>query len=143
MHNLSAVRIEGFNRRPLGEEDFYLICSKEKVAVLEQDVPTSFYLRCEGEDVIVLRRGEKGLRRLFSAYHELGHYFMHGGEYDSLALFRGPRSSKSEIEADAFAAIALCPRICLDNFDWLESNGERFAPRVWLIRNMIWERYGI
>lgn len=137
------MTLEGFNAKPLGEEQFYLICEREGITVFERKVPTSFYMRCDGEDIIVLKESERGLRRLFSAYHELGHYFLHGGEADALALFRGLRTSKAEVEADAFAAIALCPRLCLHNFAWLDEHGDDFAPRIWLMRNMIYERYGI
>lgn len=128
--------------RPLDEQDFYEICEKEGVSVVEMEVPTSFYMYSSGEHVIVLRRSEHGLRRLFSAYHELGHYFLHGGDVP-IALFRGSREKKMEVEADAFAAIALCPETSLRNFRWLDEHGDHFAARVWLIRNRIFETYRI
>lgn len=127
----------------MSEKDFYSICEAENIIVVEKSVPTAFYMRCSGKDVIVLKKGEYGLRRLFSAFHELGHYFLHGGEGDSVALFRGPRSSKEEVEADAFASIALCPQVCLTNFSWLSDNESDFAARVWVIRNRIYRDYGI
>lgn len=143
MNSLTGLPLPGFNARPLEEQDFYTICEREGITVLEWKVPTSFYMSCSGEKVIVLKQGERGLRRLFAAYHELGHHFLHGGEYDSISLFRGPRDSKDEIEADAFAAIALCPDVCLKDFEWLGRHSDDFAVRVWVIRNRIFREYGI
>lgn len=143
MRILSTLDIEGLDVRPLDENDFLHICEHEQIIVLERSVPTSFYMRCDGVPAIVLKKGERGLRRLFSAYHELGHHFLHGGESDSLALFRGSRDSKSEIEADAFAAIALCPAIALESHRWLDEHPEAFARRIWIMRMHIRETYRI
>lgn len=143
MQTLTTLPVDGLDVRPLTEEDFFEICRREDITVLEQDVPTSFYMRCDSVPVIVLKRSERGLRRLFSAFHELGHHFLHGGRSDSLALFRGSRESKSELEADAFAAIALCPATALQNFKWLDEHPEAFAARIWLMRNYIKDTYRI
>lgn len=143
MQSLTTLPVDGLDVRPLTEEDFFEICRREEITVLEEQVPTSFYMRCDNVPVIVLKKSEGGLRRLFSAFHELGHHFLHGGESDSLALFRGPRTSKAELEADAFAAIALCPLTALQSFRWLDDNPEVFAARIWLMRNYVRDTYGI
>lgn len=127
----------GFNRRELTEKDFYEICEREGIIVLEMDVPTSFYFRAEGLSFIVIKKRQTGLRRLFSMFHELAHHFLHGGQTAESAFFFGLLETKAEIEADALATVALVPHSSLANFDFLENHPVRFAKQLFRNRQKL------
>lgn len=143
MKSLMCLPVRHLNIRELTETDFYRICEEERVEVHELDSPSSFYIRTGGVRAIVLTTREYGLERRFSAFHELGHHFLHGGEAVDTALLRRPRESRKEYEADAFAAIALCPLSAFVSGEWLSEATDPYSSRIWILRRKIWERYGI
>lgn len=134
MNFLHKIKIKGFNKRSLDETDAYWICEEENITVIEAEVPTSFYFVCKGQAFIVLKKSLKGLKKLFDLWHEIGHHFLHSGrEYES--YFFGLIESKNEVEANIFATVAICPKLALDNYDFLENH-----PRSRFARNLFKER---
>lgn len=136
MNFLANLKIDGFNVRQLNESDAEIICEKENITLLELDVPASFYFYCYQKHFIIIKKGLLGLKKTFTIFHELGHFYCHAGSpASSRAFFYGLIKSKNEFEADAFATIAICPRTALDNYDFLESH-----PRSRFARNLFKER---
>ncbi|MCD9188293.1 MAG: ImmA/IrrE family metallo-endopeptidase [Pyrinomonadaceae bacterium] len=133
----------GFNERAMSEADFYTICESENIKVIETDAPTSFYFSVEGNHFIIIKKSLKGLRKTFSMFHELAHYFLHGGDHLSRAYFYGMLKSKNEFEADALAVIALLPRKSLKSFDFLEEHPNRFARKLYQDRQKLEFLYGV
>jgi Zn-dependent peptidase ImmA (M78 family) len=101
----------GWNKRPLTEEDFFRICRRERIAV--QEMPLSvrgFYGVCKARRFIALDSKMRGVARLFTAYHELGHHFLHAPKATmQVNYFHLREEPRVKLEADAFAAVALLP----------------------------------
>jgi Zn-dependent peptidase ImmA (M78 family) len=133
----------GFNRKFLTEKDFYDICEKENITVLEIDVSTSFFMTVEGKSFIVLKSRLKGLPRVFTMFHELAHYFLHGANRGTNAFYFGMLQSKAEFEADALATIALVPRFALNSYDFLEEHPNRYARKLFKNRQKLEFLYGV
>lgn len=142
--NLSLHKLTkyGFNRRELTEADFYRICEKEGVFVIEMNVAKSFHFSAGGVKFIVLNKKLKGLRRLFDMFHELAHYFLHGGD-DEYAFFHGLTDDKAEREADAVALMAMIPAGRIGCFEFLNDHPNRFAKKLWKDRQRLFFLYGI
>lgn len=135
----SRLTRAGFNRRRLTETDFYQICEAEGIEVIWSDRKYSFFLSILGERCIVLPKRLKGVKMLFSAFHELGHALAHVGQEPSV-LWLGMPHSKDEVEADAVALIALMPI----ESDWMEIlDGTRYARRLYDDRCRLHFLYGI
>lgn len=141
--SLKKISHYGFNLRPLTEKDFYEICELENITVLEEDVFTSFYMSVNGRNFIVLKKRLKGLRKIFSMFHELAHHFLHGGKEATNAFYFGMLESKQEIEADAIATIALVPRFMLASYDFLEEHPNRYARQIFRNRQKLEFLYNI
>lgn len=140
---LEKLKKYGFNERFLTESDLLDICEQENITVLSCDVPTSFYLDVEGEYFIVLQKTLKGLPRDFALAHEISHHLLHCGATTDRAFFLNLLDSKNEVEADALATIALCPRRALYSFDFLEEHPNAFARRVFKNRQKLDFLYGV
>ena len=136
---LSLEKLEkyGFNRRELTLKDFYEICESESITVLEMDVPTSFYFSIAGLSFIVLKKNQRILQKTFSAFHELSHHFLHGGQSGENAFFFGLLENKAEFEADALATIALVPKHALLEYDFLENHPNRYAKNLFRNRQKL------
>jgi Zn-dependent peptidase ImmA (M78 family) len=101
----------GWNRRVLTQEDFARICRRERIRV--EELPLSvrgFYGVCKGKRFIALDSRVRGVPRLFTAYHELAHHFLHVPKATaSVNFFHLREDPKVKFEADAFAVVALIP----------------------------------
>jgi len=136
MNFLKKIKIEGFNKRELTEQDGLQICEKEKITVLEVDVKRSFYFCCYGRHFIILKKGLRGLKKVFQLFHEIGHFYFHSGRNASnQAFFYGLIESKNEFEANVFATVAIVPITAIDSFEFLENH-----PRSRFARNLFNER---
>lgn len=137
--NLSLEKLKpfGFNERELTETDFFEICERERIEVLELDIDNSFIMSAKGKSVIVISRKLKGLKRRFAMFHELAHYFLHGGRSLESAFFLGLLDTKNETEADAVATIAIVPRRSLECFSFLENHNNRYARKLFDDRQKI------
>lgn len=143
--NLSLEKLKkyGFGVKVLTETDFYAICEKEQIKILEMDAAASFYFCTQGHPVIVLDKKLKGLRKLFAAFHELAHHFLHGGTHFESAFFFGLMESKNEVEADALALVALIPLSQICDISFLEENPNRYALKLFKDRQRLYFLYGI
>lgn len=103
--------VRDLDKRPLTSVDFYRLCRREKIKVIE--IPLSvpgFYVVCKGKAYIYLNNRLRGIAWLLAAFHELGHHFLHAPPFATVALFYQLKpDTKQEKEAQAFAIIALIP----------------------------------
>src|SRR4051812_14218845 len=109
--NISKLKI-GWNKRPLTEADFYRLCKRFDVCVVEAPLRTrGFYFRLMGRDIIAVDCKLSGAARLAVLFHELGHFLFPIPMSGPAANFPnvGPRP-RQEIEADVFPPCALIPK---------------------------------
>ena len=140
---LDKLRPYGFNDRRLTEKDFYRICEKEQITVMENnDVASSFYLSVMGKHFIVIGKRLRGVHRLHAMFHELVHHW-HSGHDEANAFFYGLNDSKPEAEADALACIALIPERDLGKFGILNEYPRVFAKKIYNDRMRIYFLYNI
>ena len=103
---ITAIRID-WNERPLTESDFYRLCKRFKINVVEMPLRTDgFYYRVMGRDFIAVDSKLAGPRKLLVLFHELGHFLFHTPETGATANFHGVgRRTRKEREADVFALL--------------------------------------
>ena len=87
MNFLKNIDIADFDVRAQTLADAERICEENSITVLELDVKTSFYFCCYGKHFIVLRKSLRGLKKLFELFHEIGHFYCHGGRNASARSF--------------------------------------------------------
>lgn len=133
----------GVNKKFLAEEDFLKICDAEKIEIIETAGRFSWYMTVEGEPFIVLPKRKRGIKRLFAAFHELGHHFRHYGKMPNQVFFQGLNDSKDEFEADGFATVCLVPKFALSSYDFLEDHPNKFARRIYEDRKKLKFLYGV
>jgi Zn-dependent peptidase ImmA (M78 family) len=129
----------GIGSRPMAEEDFYGICEKEGIEILQSPEKFSFYFTMLDEHFIVLPKRRKGLRLLHAMFHELGHYAMHVGQEPEAAFLNG--HGKYEAEADAIALIAMIPKSRLKEMAFLD--GSRYGNHLYQERLRLFFLYDI
>lgn len=137
----------GWNLRPLGEDDFFRICRRERIKVEEMPLSVrGFYGVCKGKRFIALDSKMRGVARLFCMFHELGHHYLHAPKStNSVNYFHLREEPKVKFEADAFAIIALIPQGLLkelmESEDYDEDNG--LPSELLKERAELFARYGI
>lgn len=143
--NLSLRKLikYGFNRQSLTEADFYSICEKEGIEIIERYQTNSFYWRMEGVPFITIGTRTRGLKRLFKMFHELSHHFLHSGQEPNEVFFFGLGDHKQEFEADAFATIALIPKHKMGDYQFLDDHPNKFAKQVFENRQKLDFLYGV
>jgi len=101
----------GWNERPLTEADFYLLCTRFNIQIVETPQHTSgFHFRLLGRDIIAVDSKLSGDAKLAVLFHELGHFLFHVPESGPAANFHNVgKKTRQEIEADVFAICALIP----------------------------------
>jgi Zn-dependent peptidase ImmA (M78 family) len=101
----------GWNRKPLGESEFYGLCRRFSIKVTEMPLRTDgFYYRVMGRDYIAVNRDLPEQIKLLLLFHELGHFLFHTPESGATANFHGAGGcDRKEREADTFALCALIP----------------------------------
>ena len=107
---IRKLRFE-WNKKPLTENDFFRLCKKLKISVTLMPLEVEgFYYAVKGRHYIAIDSNLRGLRRVFTMFHELGHFLMHAPETGVTANFSGlVKDTVLEREADAFALCALLP----------------------------------
>lgn len=135
--------IKDWNKRPLTEKDFYRLCRKLDVFVIEDNSgemdDNGFYMVIEGVPTIFLNGRLKGLERLWTMFHELGHHILHTPE---TCFFSESTVHKAQSEANVFAAIALIPeKIVRQRPLWELYELDEFAARLFHIRLEVFEQY--
>ena len=122
----------GWNRRPLGEDDFYKLCRRFRITVVEMPLTTNgFYYCVKGRHFIAVSSKLPRLEKLFVMFHEFGHFLMHSPDTNTTASFHGlGHKTRKESEADAFALCALIPRTSLETRDVAELSDEGFSAQM-------------
>jgi len=106
-----------WNKRPLTEDDFYRLCNKHKIVVVEMPLQTGgFYYCVKQKHYIAVNSSLKQHERLLVMFHEFAHYMMHAPDTGVTANFHGVgRRTRKEVEADIFAICALIPKPLIEN----------------------------
>lgn len=141
---IRGLEIE-WNQRPLDETDFYSICERNNIEMIESPLRVSgFYFRAGSRDFIAIDSGLPRLEKLAVMFHELGHFLFHVPETGPAARFHGVgRPTRKEREADIFALCALIPKDRIEARRWEDFIDEGFSPELAAARKEIFVRYGI
>ncbi len=136
----------GWNERELTETDFYRLCRRFRIKVVEMPLRTGgFYYRVMGQDFIAVDSRLPREKKLFVLFHELGHFLFHTPESGATANFHGVgRRTRIEIEADVFALCALIPKQLIKTKgpqELIDEGG--FTPEIVAERLAVLERYDI
>ena len=138
-------KVRGLNSRALTERDFYVICEREGIYVAEDDSEdmkwNGIYTIIDGVPVIIIKASLRGLERLWTMFHELGHHFMHT---PSTCFFSAATLEKHQSEANAFAAIALIPVKVVRQIPlWELYDIDEFSTKLFQIRLEIFALYKV
>ena len=119
----------GWNKRPLGEEDFYSLCRRFKVNVVEMPLRTNgFYYCVKGRHFIAVDSKLAHIKKLLVMFHEFAHFLMHSPDTNTTASFHGlGQKTRKEREADAFALCALLPKGWIEEREIHELIDEGFS----------------
>ncbi len=120
---ISRIRqiIPHFNEQALTEKDFWLICEKENIRVIETRLFVDGFYYCDGrQNFIYLNSALRGIFWLENAFHEIAHHFLH----------TPPRSQRQETEARAIALIAILPRGQLEELVSEADEFSEYAERI-------------
>lgn len=146
---LAAIKREfpDWNRRAFTMEDFYRYCRRKGIKVHEMPMlVAALYGVKRGRPHIYLDSRTKGVARLHAAWHELGHYLLHTPPYESVTYYYRLRpQTREEIEADAFAIVALIPEPLLKKLLAAEEYAEDYGLSAELLKERceLFARYGI
>lgn len=108
--------ISDWNKRVLDEADFYEICEKKKIAVLNLSIRSKGeYLVYKDQAFIILKPGMPRSLRVWVQFHELAHALLHTqiNSHFSTSTLR-----KLDTEANHFAALALMPTPLLREYKY-------------------------
>ena len=106
-----------WNEKELKESDFYRLCKRHKITVIEMPLRVSgFYYSVLGRHYIAINSRLKQPKKLFVMFHEFAHFLMHAPDHGVTASFHGiGGKTRKETEADVFAACALVPRTVIES----------------------------
>lgn len=108
---LTNLKIKGLGKRRLTEFDFYHECMQRGFKVYECPQRVSGITSWQSGLVVIAINSElHGEERLHAMWHEFAHAVLHAPFREAGVLFcesRPGRKPKAEIEAEAFANIAL------------------------------------
>ncbi|HEX8708837.1 MAG TPA: ImmA/IrrE family metallo-endopeptidase [Pyrinomonadaceae bacterium] len=135
----------GWNSRTLTEKDFWALCKKHGVEVYENSGKhmkwKGVYTVLDGIPTIIIDPRLKGLERLWTLFHELGHHLLHSPE---TCFFSDSTVHKAQSEANAFAAIALIPEKYVRQVPlWDVYDVDEFAAKLFQIRLGVFDLYKI
>ena len=136
---ISKLQI-GWNERPLTESDFYRLCTRFNIKVIETPLRTrGFYFRLMGRDVIAVDCKLSGTAKLAVLFHELGHFLFHMPESGPAANFHNVgKKTRQEIEADIFALCAIIPKTFIETRSITELVYEGFSAEMVAARQEIY-----
>lgn len=128
--------IPAFNERSLEAEDFFFLTETNSIDVCEMKLKKrGYHVWEDGEDYIFIKKTLRGLKWLETAFHEMFH-----------AVLQVPTNyihHKQQLEANAFALIALIPLPMLDGYSFLEENPTAHAHWLFKERKRVYFLYGI
>ena len=141
---IAELRI-GWNRRPLGEDDFYALCRRFKITVVEMPLETNgFYYCVKRRHYIAISSRLPRLKRLLVMFHEFAHFLMHAPDTNTTASFHGlGKKTRKEREADSFALCALLPKNWVETREPADLLDEGFTSDVLAERMRIYESTGL
>ena len=135
-----------WNKKPLTEDDFYRLCSRRKITVVEMPLRTNgFYYCVKGRHFIAVDSRLARHKKLLVMFHEFAHYVMHAPDTGVTANFHGVgKKTRKEAEADIFALCALMPRGWIDDGRLAEiAEEEGIPPDLIAARLRIFEHHRI
>lgn len=135
-----------WNKKPLSEDDFFRLCSRKKITVVEMPLTTNgFYYCVKGQHFIAVDCRLEPYRKLLVMFHEFAHYLMHAPDTGVTASFHGiGKKTKNESEADLFALCALMPKAWIERGILAETAAEEGIPADLVSeRFRSYERFGI
>jgi Zn-dependent peptidase ImmA (M78 family) len=130
-----------WNVRVLTQDDFDYYCDRAGIVVTEKPLEQSgLYIYSDSQPEIFLSDELRGAERLFIAFHELAHHWLHP---PGVQMFHG-LSTEVEDEADIVAVCALIPRTVLMHY-WPGEIAELYGyPPRWVeLRREVFDRWGI
>ena len=144
LDKLAGLNI-GWNERPLDEEDFYSLCRRYQITVVEMPLETNgFYYCVKSRHFIAVSSRLPAIRKLLVMFHEFAHFLMHSPDFNTTASFHGlGKKTRKEQEADAFALCALIPRCRLENCEMNELIDDGFPIELLTERLRIYDRLGL
>ncbi|HKQ90861.1 MAG TPA: ImmA/IrrE family metallo-endopeptidase [Blastocatellia bacterium] len=102
-----------WNVRVLTQDDFDYYCDRAGIVVREISLELpGLYICRDGHPQIFLSDELRGVERLFIAFHELAHHWLHP---PGVQMFHG-FGRRVEFEADVVAACALIPKTTLTHY---------------------------
>ncbi|MDQ1610307.1 MAG: IrrE N-terminal-like domain [Pyrinomonadaceae bacterium] len=147
---LLAKAIRGYvpywNERPLTEADFYRLCRKFKVRVIEVPLRVpGLFMQVGDKRCLYVNSRLGGVDWLHAALHEMGHALLHTPPSGTVAyFFRLPPNSKREHEAEAFAAVALIPlNIVMTKLPWEIQEEYGYPTELIELRKRIYDNFRI
>ena len=141
LEKIQKLRI-GWNKRPLGEDDFYLLCRRFKVTVVEMPLRTNgFYYCVRGRHFIAVDSKLSHIKKLLVMFHEFAHFIMHSPDTNTTASFHGlGQKTRKEREADAFALCVLIPKAWIEERDISEMLDDGFSMELLSERARVFEQ---
>ncbi|MBX3288322.1 MAG: ImmA/IrrE family metallo-endopeptidase [Acidobacteria bacterium] len=133
----------GIGERPLNEDDVLKIYDDLHITILESSDGV-FTFTMLGRTFVALPKRRKGLKRLHSLLHELGHILLMNGKEPSVAFqtLRYCDHDKAEAEAEAIALMALIPKNLIEESAY-EFGLTRYGDRLWRERCRLYFLYDI
>lgn len=140
--SIAQKKIDNWNKRVFTEQDFYDLCRRESVRVIEGDfVARGEYKVYKKWPFILLRRRLPSSMRIWIQWHELAHHFLH---YPGSYLFDPGAARKVDFEANFLASVALIPTGLIETMGLDEIALEFNYPKKMIeIRRHIMENYRI
>jgi Zn-dependent peptidase ImmA (M78 family) len=135
----------GWNRRPLGEDDFYRLCRRYRITVVEMPLETNgFYYCVKGRHFIAVSSRLPQLKKLLVMFHEFAHFLMHSPDNNTTANFHGlGKKTRKEREADTFALCALIPKCWIETRELGELLEEGYPADLLQQRSQIYKDLGL
>lgn len=129
-----------WNVKVLTEDDFYYYCDLARITVRDMPLDSlpGMYVICDGRPCIFLDEDLRGAERLFIAFHELAHHWLHPG---GASCFHGYEDITEE-EADAFAICAMIPVTMLPHYHHSEiAELYGYTPEQVRFRREVFDKY--
>jgi Zn-dependent peptidase ImmA (M78 family) len=130
-----------WNVRVLTQDDFDYYCDRAGIVIKETPLELpGLYICGDGQPQIFLSDELQGTERLFIAFHELAHHWLHP---PGVQMFHG-LSTRVEDEADIVAVCVLIPRTVLMHY-WPGEIAELYGypPSLVELRREVFDRWGI
>lgn len=140
LNNLLAA-LPSLNVTEHTEEDFERLCADLGIRVRFVAISGAdgAYIENKGRRYIFINHRLRGFRRIFTAYHELGHALLHvpccGGER--------PYERRYEREADEFAMLSIMPKAKLADFLHLQHSPSAHDREIFRNRLRLYYDYGL